>query len=169
VDTMGQNALLKYITDQNAVDANPSTSEQVFYALKKSMGGGAARVHADMMVEKGDHSPTKLWQTINTLHKDTPAMGAMLIRELHKLVDLTLKPGTVATHFCADYQTSLMRMATFGTEMPPLIVRGLLARAIQDNEFKTSEEFIYSNPKAGAQEILDHPTCSMRSMCALLS
>jgi hypothetical protein len=90
---------------------------------------------------------------------DTPANTAgLLLKHINSLVDLRLDQSTTATKFISDFEETVLKLRTYGAKVADdqLVLRAFLLRAIQDEEYKLTQDFILSHPESTAKEILQH-------------
>lgn len=158
MDTLGQAGVLKYVVDANAVQSDPDIAQAVFFALRKALSKGTAQTSATQLIHQGKQDPLELWNKV-TDKFETPANKAgFLLKAIKNLIDIRLDVTSSASKFISDFQEILFKLKSYGagiTKDEPTL-RAILLRAIQDDDYKGTQDYILDHPTCSYQEILKH-------------
>lgn len=158
MDTLGQAGILKYVVDASAVTQEPDIAQAVFFALRKALSKGTAQTSATQLLQQGKQDPMELWKRV-TDKFETPANKAgFLLKAIKNLIDVRLDSANTASQFISDFQDILFKLMSYGAgivkDEPTL--RAILLRAIQDDDYKGTQDYILDHPTCTHHDILKH-------------
>jgi len=158
MDTLGKAQLMRYLCDPSVVTSDKSTAEGVFYALRIALSDGPACNLSAPMIKDSNYNPITLWNSVIERFESKASKAGFLLNEIRTLIDLRLDASTTASHFVASFEACLLRLVSFNAKIAEdeATIRALLLRAIQDDDYKSTQDYITANPECDPTSIYEH-------------
>ena len=108
------------------------------------------------MFQAENLNPFVLWQSIMGRFDNPTNQAGFLLKHINILMDLRLDSSTTATKFIAEFENTLLKLRSYGANVAEdaIVLKAFLLRAIQDDEYKSTQYYILSHPEATLQAIL---------------